>query len=46
MVWVANIGVGGISCDLKFRYRKFVKINDDGDYRCVLFLVIVTDVRH
>ena len=45
MVWVANIG-DSISCDLEFQYRKFVKINDDGDYRCVLFLVIVTDVRH
>ena len=45
MVWVANIG-DSISFDLELQYRKFVKINDDGDYRCVLFLVIVTDVRH
>ena len=45
MVWVANIG-DSISCDLELQYRKFVKINDDGDYRCVLFLVIVIDVRH
>ena len=36
MVRVSNIG-DSISCDLGLQCRKFVKINDDVDYRCAAF---------